>query len=469
MNDLSTTDRKIISFFLCIALLTFFLPLVTIQIPVLGNQDVSGYDIFSKARQFDDKLNDLRPKGLDRSGNKLSQSPEDSPYSTYHNESIPLSVQTIPIIPFEAIASLVFAFIGLLCCLNPFRSGIMRVVCVFGSIFAIVTILHITIANSDLHTWFQERVSANSSGLNGNPFDQIGRSIITMVANTFQIKPSIGLYVLAATLIMASVFSYSRRLSTVPSDEPVIDSYSTSDGEQGRVIAFIVIIGVVVIIAFVLFSHKTSTNTSTNSVTPPTMLSDKSSEPKQKSPEYDLPTDRLSKIVPDSITLDTSMRHRVVVNPFSPEHPPTAMRTVDGEWSQAKLVYSGARADVYIATKEIDGLVNAKPSVDWSNTGFGLLILSDFKPDARNDLANKYNLQEIDAEHFRYIEHATYIDTAHSKMTTLGTKLIDTYGESFYTSPETRESKDLLDSENVIELNIMNNIIQILSAKTKTQ
>jgi hypothetical protein len=44
---------------LIVALLTFFLPLLTIQIPLMGTQYVSGYDIFSKTRQFEHQLSSI--------------------------------------------------------------------------------------------------------------------------------------------------------------------------------------------------------------------------------------------------------------------------------------------------------------------------------------------------------------------------------------------------------------------------
>lgn len=44
-------ERLVVGLLLVVALLTFFFPLMTLQIPVLGSQSVSGYDIFSKTRQ----------------------------------------------------------------------------------------------------------------------------------------------------------------------------------------------------------------------------------------------------------------------------------------------------------------------------------------------------------------------------------------------------------------------------------
>src|SRR5438445_13661249 len=39
-----------------IALLMFFFPLLVIQAPIIGEQDVSGYDVFSKVRQFSSQV-----------------------------------------------------------------------------------------------------------------------------------------------------------------------------------------------------------------------------------------------------------------------------------------------------------------------------------------------------------------------------------------------------------------------------
>jgi hypothetical protein len=468
MNDLASTDRKIVGILLGVALLTFFLPLMTFQIPILGNRDVSGYDIFSKAQEYDKQLDAFNSKEFSKSSRAQSQSSEDNREPAGEETSVPFSAQTLPLIPYEVFGGFLSALIALL---RYHQIGIKHLfsfnprytirATVSGSIFAVMTIIHISIANSDLHTWFQEQINASSHGLTGSPFDNITQTIENMAANAFQIKPGIGLYILAAALILANIFLYSRNLSAVTSDEketplkstvvsgepakqldtsvlsfePTKTLNSSLVKEKAKIIAFSAIIGVLLVIAIIVLMHK----------------------PTQS---------RFSVVVPESITLDTSMRHRVLVNPFSPENPPTAMRTANGEWSQAILVYSSTRADVYIATKEIDSLISARPLENWNHSGFGILILSDFKPDARSGLAKDFNVQAINAENFRYIEHATFIDTDHSKITTVGLKLIDTYGESFFTSPEIRENNDLTDPKNTKELDIVNGIVRILSAKT---
>ncbi|MGA2336755.1 MAG: hypothetical protein ABSG08_15415 [Terriglobales bacterium] len=92
-----------------------------------------------------------------------------------------------------------------------------------GSLFALAAILHLTVMNSDLHAWFQESMRAASEELRGNPFPNFAETLGGIVANAFQIKPGIGLYVLAVTLALAAFLAYSRLMETVAIEsEPTV-------------------------------------------------------------------------------------------------------------------------------------------------------------------------------------------------------------------------------------------------------
>src|SRR6266446_9576212 len=52
----SNVERNAIVGCCVLSLLLFFFPLLTIQIPIAGQQDVSGYDVFSKLTEFREKL-----------------------------------------------------------------------------------------------------------------------------------------------------------------------------------------------------------------------------------------------------------------------------------------------------------------------------------------------------------------------------------------------------------------------------
>lgn len=71
---------------------------------------------------------------------------------------------------------------------------ISRVVCVIGVLCAGAAILHITIMNSDLHSWLAESMKTAQSELKGNPYAGLAENIGTLMLNAFQIKPGWAVY-----------------------------------------------------------------------------------------------------------------------------------------------------------------------------------------------------------------------------------------------------------------------------------
>jgi hypothetical protein len=203
------TEQWIIGILLCVALLNFFFPLATLQLPVLGSQNVSGYDIFSKTDEFDKYLSKI-PKGA--SGTD-STTPQQSSPDTGTSDSLPpmpFSVQSLDILPFEIAIALGCALISLFGCFGTFRSAYVKVTSTIGGLSAIIAILHLTIANSDLHSYFQESIKSTFSQSGDNPFAALAQQLGNLVVNSVQIKPGIGLFVLAAALALVAFLSFSR-------------------------------------------------------------------------------------------------------------------------------------------------------------------------------------------------------------------------------------------------------------------
>ena len=202
MDRSQSLEKAVVGLLLIFALLTFFFPLITFQIPVLGSQDVSGYDIFSKMGVFHDKMQSV-PKSSGEPEPEALRSPGNEP-------SLPISFQCIALIPLEVSLAFVCALIALPGCPGKFRRVHVKVACAVGSLSALAAILHLTVMNSDLHAWFKESM-ASSAELRGNAF----ANLAGIVANAFQVKPGIGLYLLAVTLALAAFLCYSRLLETV--------------------------------------------------------------------------------------------------------------------------------------------------------------------------------------------------------------------------------------------------------------
>lgn len=218
MARLQSAEQLVVGLLLVVALLTFFFPLMTLQIPLLGNQSVSGYDIFTKTRQFRQQLTSI-PKGLGKSDSKSTQR---STPSTDSNEiALPISVQSAAFVPLEVTVAFACALLTLPGCFPRLHPAHVRVMSSVGSIAAVTAILHLTIINSDLHEWFQQSMQTGSGSPSENPFAGLMQQLGNLVVNTFQVKAGAGLYVLAVTLVLVAFLSYSRLL--VQMAEPIHD------------------------------------------------------------------------------------------------------------------------------------------------------------------------------------------------------------------------------------------------------
>jgi hypothetical protein len=196
----SNVERNAIVGCCVLSLLLFFFPLLTIQIPIAGQQDVSGYDVFSKLTEFQEKLE--RPPNPT---NPVTGLPQPKP------PDLPISLQIAWLTPLAIIAAFICAAIALIAAFKAIH--VSRIVCVVGAVCAVVAILHITIMNSDLHSWFADSMKTVQSDLKGNAFNGLAENIGTLMLNAFQIKPGWAVYALLLLLGLAAVLGFSRVLS----------------------------------------------------------------------------------------------------------------------------------------------------------------------------------------------------------------------------------------------------------------
>ena len=197
----SNVERNAIAGCCVLSILLFFFPLLTIHVPIAGEQDVSGYDVFSKLTEFREKLKP--PDGSQT--NPYSASPRTPP------PDMPLSIQLGWLTPLAIIVAFVCAAIALVTAFKAVH--VSRIVCVIGAVCAGAAILHITIMNSDLHSWLAESMKTAQSELKGNPYAGLAENISTLILNAFQIKPGWGVYTLLVLLGLAAVLGFSRVLS----------------------------------------------------------------------------------------------------------------------------------------------------------------------------------------------------------------------------------------------------------------
>jgi hypothetical protein len=168
---------------------------------------------------------------------------------------MPLSVQALPLIPIEIIISFGCALIALICCIGPFGSTPAKASSTLGATAAVAALLHLTIANSDLHTWFREQMKADSSALANNPFAGLAQQIANLAVNSVQLRPGAGLYVLASTLSLATIILLSKVHSASPTAEGIQPRPDQRIGYTGRY-AFLVLLVFVAATAALVLTHK---------------------------------------------------------------------------------------------------------------------------------------------------------------------------------------------------------------------
>lgn len=203
------SKRWITGALLAIALLTFFFPLATIQIPIVGNQDFSGYDLISKARNFQQIAEQSREL---RGGSLPAASAPDSNEAEPLGTGMPLSVQALPFLPFLILASFALAGVALFGSMTDIgSSGFVKGTTTTGAALAILSAVHIAVVNSDLHTYFRDQINANSPGAGDNPFAAMAQ----LAASAIQLRPGVGLYVLAGLLALTTIV-----LNVLPQTSP---------------------------------------------------------------------------------------------------------------------------------------------------------------------------------------------------------------------------------------------------------
>jgi len=284
MNDMRSSERWIIGSLLAAALLTFFFPLASLQVPVLGAQEVSGYELLSKAKEFNQTLDLVKAKETSIENPAGSEQALSDPGTGASHSTLPFSVQALPIIPIEIVASFGCALSALICCIVPLGSASVKTLSAVGAATAVFATLHLTIANSDLHTWFLDFIKADSSTLVANPFGGLAQQVANMAANSIQLKPGTGLFVLASTLSFATIILLSGVLSTdsLPADRSVAGLTRNYGGTKisiptafqsdrdARAIAFFVVAVIIITAATFVLIHKPQRAPISKSDPPPT-------------------------------------------------------------------------------------------------------------------------------------------------------------------------------------------------------
>lgn len=262
------SERWIIGTLLTVAMLTFFFPLATFQIPIVGNQEVSGYDLISRAKELNQTLGAANSEESRPSGSEPSQPLSGSPTAQAPQSSLPLLVRTLLVVPIEILISFAASLIALVSCFSSNGRASVKATATVGGVASVAAILQLTVANSDLHSWFREQIERDSSSFVQNPLDSLAKQFESLAANSFQLKPGAGLYVLAAAVSLAAVLLFSRVFSPSPSVEA--PKQPVQSGASVKMFVFLAILATCIVIAVLVLTYAPPRTANPNIVRQPT-------------------------------------------------------------------------------------------------------------------------------------------------------------------------------------------------------
>jgi len=190
-----------------IALLTFFFPLISFQIPIVGAKTYSGYDLILQTDDLSNRMTSAKSVS-DAPEPKAKPADESNKSASQHQ---PLSLRLFWAIPFEITFALICA--ALLIVSSLFRIRLARIPALAGMVGGLLAILHVTIANSDMKRFFEVSMAQSAAALEDNPFSSLANSLSSLMVNAFQLKPGTGLWVLTLALALGALLAFSGVLS----------------------------------------------------------------------------------------------------------------------------------------------------------------------------------------------------------------------------------------------------------------
>lgn len=120
---------------------------------------------------------------------------------------MPFSVQHLGLVPVEIGAAFGCAALSVLLLVANSRS--IRASTALGAIAAVAGIVHLAVANSDLHAWFQSTMSSSTRGQTDD-FSAGLEKLGGLIANSVQLNPGWGMFLLAAALAISVVVIVSK-------------------------------------------------------------------------------------------------------------------------------------------------------------------------------------------------------------------------------------------------------------------
>ena len=211
-------ERAGIGAILCIALLMFFAPLISLHGALAGDESANGMSLSAR-------LSSLR-SSIDITNLAFAQGRGGSTGSADEHPLASVPIDLPQSLKFEWVASLLI-FAAEIC-------AALALVALFaarraagpfslaGSFFGALAILQLFVLNTGVRQWTSQLIE---SGMLGSPHDPFV-AMRMLMARSFQLDPGIGLYVLTACLLLASALAYTSaipRMASVVRSSPRVE------------------------------------------------------------------------------------------------------------------------------------------------------------------------------------------------------------------------------------------------------
>ncbi|HLW78658.1 MAG TPA: hypothetical protein VKU44_03575 [Terriglobia bacterium] len=206
------SERVLTATLAAIAALTFFLPLFSIHLPMLGDEEVTGYDTAAKIRQLTEQVRSLTGHGQSGSSPRLPRLPSTGAGGASGEPStLPASIRfswLIPVLIIAAFAGAVLTLLGSLVSLT-----LARIASAAGAVSGLLALLHLWLMDSDIHQALQESIQKGIGGGKGGFLAGLAQAVGNAVVGAFSLRPGAALFVLTGALGVAVLLAYTRPLS----------------------------------------------------------------------------------------------------------------------------------------------------------------------------------------------------------------------------------------------------------------
>jgi hypothetical protein len=195
-------ERIGIGFVLCVALATFFTPMVSINGPFTGTQWISGYEVRARLTQLQDTLGNGPASGTAQE-HRVSTGDVPGGVAVHEATPAPESLRMawlMPVFIFICLGCAAIAFVDLF-----FTRKLTAVLGFAGGCFGIFAMLDLMVMNSSLRAWLAEFTANDSFGIRSNPFV----AMRALMINSIQMTPGPGLYVLTGCLFVSGMLSFT--------------------------------------------------------------------------------------------------------------------------------------------------------------------------------------------------------------------------------------------------------------------